>query len=741
MKDAFFYNGAYKAISLTGSEGWTVLNNANTKDSIDHLYSVVAYMYRCVQLRSNAVAAMPFSIYRGQSSVYDFDGATSKDNLPSKLDWLGAWPGMCAKIEAANILGGRAYFERRGGSFSGTTIMLDWMLPHTVLPQYNGVPSGWGMREDASLPYGALLGFWRRDPRTGIPLYLEVADVAYFWMPDYAVEIGPAYNFPGRAVMQNAGVLQSMDLFLEGYFERGLVKAFLGKFKDKVTQDEAERTKAWLSRVMMGLKQAFSTHIIRNDFEIITIGEGIKDLRDNALSQDEKDAIAVGMGVPISKVSPPATGLGDTTSPDDIRFIEDTVIPEVSWIYQQANEQLFNPLGYQIIAHPDQLRVMQADENDRAGAFALYVGNGLSIPAAIAILGIDVPDDVEIESPGIGLQRGQVTEMELAASNREVGGDTEKVLLNGAQISSALQIVDKFATGAIDRETAVNMYDVFLGIDKTVSNSLIPQEKPEKPQESAPESVSKENAPDIFENLQRIEEEKRFKRWLKNGKGYDVAKYETDLLTDEWKIETAIKYIHDTQQTYKATNLDTVINDYTEKLSGLLLTAIDSENPQYHALEIEQLVTAVITEQFKQGALLDNNDLLTPSQQSQLDKIIDTNTNLINKLILDSIEQTKGIALDRLTERSAAIGSRLRSWGNAIREAFNIGRIFTRNEEMKLEWRLGGTEKHCSSCLAQHGKIRTASEWQQLAAVLIYPQSRALECKGYNCDCGMTVVN
>ena len=728
-----------KAISLTGNEGWTIHSGDEKSDaSIDHLYSYVSYMYRCVTLRANSIASMPFTVYKADNPIYEFDGATSKDTEPNDLPWLDDWPVMAAKIEASATLSGRAYFEQRTNILGGI-MSLDWMLAHTVHPQYNGVPGLVNKPYDPNLPYGSLVGFVRNDPRTMRLLELAVEDVAYFWMPDYAVEIGAAVNYPAKAVMQNAGVIHNMDVFLQGYFDRGLIKASFLKYKDRVSESEAARIKEWFRRVMLGLANAFSSQVVRGDFEVVTVGEGIKDLRDNTLTESEKEAIAVGMGVPISKISPPVTGLGDSTPADNIQFIEDTIIPEIGWIYRQANKQLLNPLGYNIVAQPQQLRIMQVDENKRAGAFALYVANGLSVPAAIGILGIDVPEDVEIEAPSIGLQRGQISEMELAASNREAGSDTEKIMLNGAQISSALQIVDKFGTGTIDRETALNMYETFLGIDKSVANLLIPQEKPEKPEETAPESLSNENPPDILENLERIEEEKRFKRWLANRDTYDIDKFQTDLLTDEWKIKTAVQHIHDST-VYKATNLDNDIDDYVEQLSTLILDAIDSDNPLHSLANIQGLVSAEIERQFRLGADLDDSELLSTAQQNELDKIKDLNVDLVRKLILDSEAELKGISFDSIKERSKSLASRLKSWGNALRESFNKGRIFGK-EEMKLEWRLGQTEEHCKDCLAQHGKVRTNTEWQQLAGVGIYCQSRLLECKGYKCDCSMTVVN
>ena len=149
---------------------------------------------------------------------------------------------------------------------------LRWYLPWSVEPALNGVTSSSLFRHDPALPHGDLQGFIRRDPKGVTPKRLEIEDVLYFWYPDHSVEIGSARNYPGKSVMQNAGVIGALDLFLKGYFERGMVKATLLKYKNQLSNDEAKRVKEWWRRVFTSVKNAFATEVVRGDFETMEQG-------------------------------------------------------------------------------------------------------------------------------------------------------------------------------------------------------------------------------------------------------------------------------------------------------------------------------------------------------------------------------------------------------------------------------------------------------------------------------------
>lgn len=386
-------------------EAWTsVTSDVESVGSVAKLYSVISWLYRCVSLRANAVMAMPYTLLQGQNELIHWTGTEFDKDIPKQISWLKDFPQLLSKTESSSCLLGSAYWENVSNLLGNKTFSYDWLVPSSINEAYNRIPGIGGTWVDEEKVIGELVGFWRKIPHYHHIVELEIEDVVYFWLPDYAMEVGPARNTPGRAVLQNAGVIHSMDLFLHGYFDRGLIKAFIGKYAPSGSNtmlqppnaDEVNRFKKFIRRLLMGVTGANNFEIFRSDFQIETIGEGIKELRDNKLNEDEKKSIATGMGVPLSKMDSTASTDANRKM-DEVSFIEDTIIPEIGWIFQVLNEQIFEPMGMRIKAQPNLLRIMQEDEVQRSQSFAHYVGNGMSVEAAIAILGIDMPDGIEIK--------------------------------------------------------------------------------------------------------------------------------------------------------------------------------------------------------------------------------------------------------------------------------------------------------------------------------------------------------
>ena len=463
-----FYTADKKGVRLEDlpPEAWTILSGGSQSQAIDKLYATVSWLYRCVELRANGVMTMPFAVKRGRDIVAEYDGVTFDDDLADGgLVFLPKLPRLLAMVEAAATLSGAAYLERRTNVIGSRVLGFDWLLPSSVTPEFNRVTA-------------ELTGFKRGIQGQQIPMTAD--EIVYFWRPDHTVERGPAKRTPGKVVLQNAGVIGSMDLFLEGYFSRGMVKATLLKYKDRLSPEEGQRVKEWWRRVFAGVRNAHATEVVRGDFDTLTIGEGIKDLRDNALTDKERESIASGLGVPQSKVTANAANFA-TKQSDDVMFIEDTIMPEIGWIYEVVNEQML-PDGYRIVALPERLRVMQQDENERAAAFGSYVGNGMSIEAAIAILGIDVPEGIEVSKPV---------------------ANTPPQLMP------------------------------FTGQQQTESQG----------ENTRPQNLESTRAIDLIELLDKRDEVERFKRWLKNRDTFDVAEFASDILSDDEKTQLAYKAI------------------------------------------------------------------------------------------------------------------------------------------------------------------------------------------------------
>lgn len=375
-----------KGVLFTGAKGvrledlpeeaWRiVVGEGAGKDAAARLYGVVGWLYRCVDIRAGAVANMPWEIKRGEKVEM-----TNEDDAPEQMSWLNDLPALLYQTEAAVALTGRAYWFRERNLLR--TLATRWLLPGSVQPVIDKTDG--------------LVGFTRSIDGREKPL--DVADLVYFWLPDPFVELGPAEHYPGKAAMGAAGVLANMDVFLAGYFDRGMIKATLLKYKDSISPDEAKRVKEWWKRVATGIKNAFATEVVRGDFEALTIGEGLHDLQNTALTAEQRESICTAMGVPQSKLTANAANYA-TKQGDDLSFIQDTIAPECRWIASVINRQLLGPMGLRLAFKPDELSIMQEDETARANSLKLLVDAGMSLEMAVAVLGYDLPDNIELREP------------------------------------------------------------------------------------------------------------------------------------------------------------------------------------------------------------------------------------------------------------------------------------------------------------------------------------------------------
>lgn len=370
------FNG-YKSVRLEDlpEEAWRIVVGEGGKDSAAKLYGAVAWLYRCVDIRAGAVANMPWEIKRGEQVFM-----TSEDDAPEQFGWLDDLTGLLYRTEAAIALTGRAYWFRERNLMR--TLNVRWMRPDSVKPVLHSADG--------------LTGFTRAVD--GRDKAYQVDDFVHFWLPDPFVEIGPAEHYPGKAALNAAGVLASMDIFLSGYFDRGMIKATLLKYTQPISADEGKRIKEWWQRVMAGIKNAFAALVIRGDFDPVVIGEGIHDLQNTELTAEQRESICTALGVPQSKVTANAANYA-TKKGDDLSFIQDTIAPECRWLAAVINRQLLGPMGLRLNFKIDELSVMQEDEKERAESLRSLVASGMSLEMALAVLGYDLPEGIELREP------------------------------------------------------------------------------------------------------------------------------------------------------------------------------------------------------------------------------------------------------------------------------------------------------------------------------------------------------
>lgn len=395
MKTTYF-DGA-KSVQLDMLQQWSDLGNmpwADSSQNARRTAATVAFLYRCIDLRANAVASMPWGLFRGQEEIVSDD----VDEMPAGLEYLESLQPMLQRVEQALTLGSRAYLLKQANRVRVRG--LQWLDPATMEPEWTA---------------SGLVSF-KRTFASGRVTRLSSDEVIYIWY--HGTSETEPHSSPALAALNAANVLASVDLFAKGFFDRGAIKGTLLQAEGNPPQAEKERLKAWWKRMFGGgTRTAWEAEVVSASVTPIVIGEGISELSNANLAMEKREDIATAMGVPHSLVLSNASNFAVSES-DRLNFYDTTIVPECKLIQRQLNEQLFAPLGLRFEFKPELLPVYQTDEGQRATSFATYVNAGIRPSVAAQMVGLDLPEGIDFDDldPDPEEQRQMMEAMQGGAS-------------------------------------------------------------------------------------------------------------------------------------------------------------------------------------------------------------------------------------------------------------------------------------------------------------------------------------
>jgi len=365
-------------------EAWTSLTgDPDTGNDMTQLVRKVPWLNRGVDIRSKAVASMPFAIYNARGDEVD-----NSENYQNAVGYLPNLPATLKMIGRSICKNGREYqfIERLTMGTRTAPTGLRHMVAGSVNPKYAEKKQD---AEAMNVPMGGLIGFERSVRGQVIPL--EVDEVVYFWLIDDDVENGPPLQWPVMAAINAAGVLFEVDMFAKGYFKRGLVKTMIFGVGNNTIEQERNKLTSWLKR-LAGSSKSWITEVINTDeIKPTIVGEGLESLANNDLSKDKREDIATALGVPHSLLFSNAANFA-TAQQDKRNFYEDTIIDECNFIGGVLNAQLLNIYGgYNIQFQPQRLDIFQEDEEQRASSYAAYVAADMRPSIAAEMLGLNLP--------------------------------------------------------------------------------------------------------------------------------------------------------------------------------------------------------------------------------------------------------------------------------------------------------------------------------------------------------------
>jgi len=452
---------AWVQLSPTTSD---MADSRSATQATTNYYQSVAFLFRCVQIRQAALLNVPWAVVRNDKDIW-----TSEDSKPpADFAFMANFRRLLRNTEAALCLAPEAFWFRERNR--ARTLSLKWHAPSSVMPQYS--------ESEGLTGFKRILGGGKE--RT-----FEKDDYIYFALPNPMHETIPGRP-PAQAAMAAAGVLYNVDAFASAFFSRGAIKATLLTVEGNPQNSEMLKLESWWKRFFSGVKSAWETAAVRAGVKPVIIGEGMESLNQSTLTRERKEDIATALGIPHSIVMSDAANRS-VAETDDLHFYDKTIIPEMEFLAETLNDQLFAPLGYEFVLRPQSMTVFQENEEQRSMSLLHYTQAGFPAHIAAEILGIDLPS---------GMDYAELAE-----------------LISGQQAQR-----DAVAMSAMQARQAQT--------PRTVEAPETVQET----QQDTPQPETQSNTRTV-----RLDEIRRFKAWAKKRNNPDPSKFRSDILSEEEK--------------------------------------------------------------------------------------------------------------------------------------------------------------------------------------------------------------
>lgn len=170
---------------------------------------------------------------------------------------------------------------------------------------------------------------------------------------------------------------------------------------------------------------------------------------------------------------------------------------------------------------------------------------------------------------------------------------------------------------------------------------------------------------------------------------------------------------------------DQLTNFVHETLNGSM-DAIDLRRA--HREMIRRLGPSAYIEGLREGGI--SQEEMDAQDKAAIAEWQDTQLAHVNQFAADAV------AARGDDGKRAQILSRLDMWVNAMQTIGGMG-LMSAQKNRAGTWRLGKTEAHCKTCNALNGKRHRLSWYSARGLVPREPGSATLECRGYNCQCGI----
>lgn len=693
--------GVKNLVSLGDFDQWLdqrVNDRFNGGGDIAKFYQAVPWLFRGTMLRAQAIASFPFDIVR--------DGSTTPidpDDYANELDFIPDLTTKLWQIEASLTLTGKGYLRNLRNRIVIKEVR--YYAPTTITPKYDKQT-------------GELIGYTRK--ANGKTYELTPEEITAFWYPDPFAEIGEPTHYPAQAARAASGVMFNLDLFAELFFGRGAVKASIISAKANTQPTERARLKEWFQSFFTGIQNAHNVEVINADAVTVTqIGEGVKELENTDLSQTKREDIAAALSIPQTMLfSGSAAGLGGggVTDADDIRFVNEFKIPEITFIANILNRGTLVPNGFRMIPMPERLDALHEDEAALASTATSYADlldkcadyetwealadmtgfeyDETKIKKVFALKESRRVEQQTAEAARLEAQRAQMGQGGYQVSRPDVpqltAGDNAKAI-GGGNVRLVTAIGD-------DSAMAISV-DGSAGGNHLASGFVVADTK-EDSRDLGSASGDFQSGREIITAAKALER-KQYRTWAAKasnaGKVFRFAYLNEDEqfdLTGNLKAFSSVK------------SIGSVANRFEQELTRLVNDAWANQQGKITA-DMRALVKQYVEDAFDEG-MLDGDS--TPDKMSDADK------DLVNSLALDQIQYIAKFATDVAaaatdSAQQESIRRRIKLWAESIYSIGQRGWVIAKQKvKRRIQVHTASDELVCPICGPLNDKIVEAGK-------------------------------
>jgi hypothetical protein len=344
MNNKFVMTDGLKAVSLTGEEGWTYLNQLPKTTQLEQ-YATVAAAFRAYNLIANTVGGMPFTLYRGDK---EFDTSATWEN---KVGFLPNPTDLFRLVTLSLIATNAAYNLRTKDALGYKTKGLYHAISYSFTPFTNPVT---GELDYIERHIGSQIERYQPDDPRLIRL----------WRLDHTTEVLPSQNTEARAIASAAGQVYYADHWIKHFYESGGIPPTLVAMKGMVIRDKIEDEEknwtSWLKQVGRYIGRQAKVYNAEA-LEVKQMGSSVVDLKNNEVYRQALENIAMGTGIPLSLLLSNSANYA-TAQSEKSGWLEQDIIPRCNWLAYEYNRQVFVPIGLRLEFTPESMDETQEEK-------------------------------------------------------------------------------------------------------------------------------------------------------------------------------------------------------------------------------------------------------------------------------------------------------------------------------------------------------------------------------------------